>query len=252
MPNRKVSFSQGQRLQVFRAIRLISRGFSLIDALPPELLAGLAAGLVGLLVSYLLPRLDWGLLWMSVSLIALYLTAPRALSQLFPSQLQWTFLVLVVLAVTTGTLFSDGRKEIPWLFFISIGGAWATVPDTEAISVLLGAALPLAFASYPLAKLTNSWVGGALAGLLSALVIVSEAGGREGAIVGATGAIAVAAVPGEGRLRLVRHLILVAWWSRVAGRSSSGAVAVAMGVGFTVAALACELFWRRYRERASS
>ncbi|MCA1735250.1 MAG: hypothetical protein LC739_03795 [Actinobacteria bacterium] len=188
---------------------------------------------------------------MAASLAALYLTRPRALGQLFPSKPEWTILV-VVLAVTTGALFSDGRKENPWLFFISIGGAWATVPDTEAISVLMGAAFPLAIASYPFAKLTNNWVGGALAGLLGALVVVSEAGGRAGAVVGAAGAIAVAALPGEGSLRLVRHLILVAWWSRVAGRFSSGAAAVAMGVGFTLVALGCELFWRRYRERASS
>ncbi|MGI8516305.1 MAG: hypothetical protein ACR2NT_14480 [Acidimicrobiia bacterium] len=204
-------------------------------------------------MSYLLPRLDWGFFWMAASLAALYLTRPRALGQLFPSKPEWTILVVVVvLAVTTGALFSDGRKENPWLFFISIGGAWATVPDTEAISVLMGAAFPLAIASYPLSKLTNNWVGGALAGLLGALVVVSEAGGRAGAVVGAAGAIAVAALPGEGSLRLVRHLILVAWWSRVAGRFSSGAAAVAMGVGFTLVALGCELFWRRYRERASS
>lgn len=202
-------------------------------------------------MSYLLPRLDWGFLWLIASMAGLYLTRPRALGQLFPSKLEWTILVVVVLAVTTGALFSEGRKENPWLFFISIGGAWATVPDTEAISVLLGAAFPLAFASYPLAKLTNNWVGGALAGLLGALVIISEGGERVGAVVGATGAIAVAALPGEGSLRLVRHLILVAWWSRVAGRFSSGAVAVAMGVGFTLVALGCEHFWRRYRERPS-
>ncbi|MGI8517458.1 MAG: hypothetical protein ACR2ME_03815, partial [Acidimicrobiia bacterium] len=206
----------------------------------------------GLLVSYLLPRLDWGLLWMIASLAGLYLARPRALSQLFPPKLEWTILVVVILAVTTGALFSGGRNENPWLFFISIGGAWATVPDTEAISVLMGAAFPLAIASYPLAKLTNNWVGGALAGLLSALVIISEGGERVGAVLGAAGAVAIAALPGEGSLRLVRHLILVAWWSRVAGRFSSGATAVAVGIGFTLVALGCELFWKRYRVGAST
>lgn len=250
--NDHVSFSARRRLPENSSNSTYFRGFSLIDAFPSELLAGLAAGALGLLVSYLLPRLDWGLLWTLVALAGLYLTRPRAVGRFFPSLLPWAILVVVVLSAAAGALFADGRKENPWLLFISIGGVWATVPDTEAISILLGAAFPLAFASYPLARLTNSRVGGALAGLLSALVIISEAGGRVGALAGASGAVAVAALPGEGTIRLVRHLVLVAWWSRVAGRFSSGAAAVAMGVGFTLVALGCERFWRRYRERASS
>lgn len=220
----------------------------MIDPLPTELLLGLAVGAVGLLVAPVFPKLDWGLLWTLLALAGLYWFRPQEVGQL--SELGGTLylapVVVVVMAGAGAALFRANTGEGAWMFLVSIGGAWATVPDTEAISILLGSAFPLAIAAFPLRFLASGPLGGGLAGLLGALVVISEAGGRGGSVVGAAGALAVAALPGRGRSRFLRHVLLVALWSRIAGRLPSEFSAFAVGTLLTLLVLGSELLWRRY------
>lgn len=215
--------------------------------MPSELLAGLLCGVVGFAVTGLWRRLDWGLVWTAVALAGLTLLRPRWTERLADLSLPLTAVAVLSIGLAIGQLFRRGREESAWIFLISLGGAFATVPDTESISVLLGLTLPLAIASEPLRLTSSSSLGGALVGVLSAIVVVTEGVARTGSVIGAAGAMAVAALPGEGRIYLIRHLVLVAVWSRIAGRLPSGLAALAIGLSFTITLLGAEWIWRRRR-----
>jgi hypothetical protein len=151
---------------------------------------------------------------------------------------------MVVAAVAVGLLFRSGGNAAPWPFLIALGGAWATVPDTESISVLLGAALPLALAAVPLGYTRSGTLGGGAAGLLSALVAFSEAGPRSAAAIGAIGSLTMTAFWRNDRLSWLAHLALVGFWSRVAGRASSGPKALVWGLAGTAVILGARALWR--------
>jgi hypothetical protein len=220
--------------------------------LPIELAWGALAGGLALIVIALLRKLDWAFWWTITATAALLLVRPQALRlQSVAGMGLGAVVVTLVAAAAVALLFGKPRAENPWLFFISLGGVWATVPDTELISLLLGLTVPLAVASLPMRWSTQSWWGGVLAGALAAIVVLLQSGDRAVAAIGATGALAVAALPGRGMPGLLRHLILVMFWSRVAAHQANAWSALALGVGFTILATGAETLWGRFRRAAT-
>ncbi|HJU81969.1 MAG TPA: hypothetical protein VJ796_09505 [Acidimicrobiia bacterium] len=209
-----------------------------------ELLLGLLLGLVGLPVAALIRRADWGALFVALALAGVWLFTPRWIDSPPPFPLPLVVAAIVVATVAVALLFRSGGHVAPWPFLIALGGAWATVPDTESISVLLGAALPLAFAAVPLGYTPIGPFGGGAAGLLSAVVALSEAGSRSAAAVGAIGALTMTAFWRNDRLSWLAHLALVGFWSRVAGRTSSGPQALVWGLAGTAVILGARALWR--------
>ncbi|MGH8923774.1 MAG: hypothetical protein ACRDWA_03885 [Acidimicrobiia bacterium] len=217
--------------------------------LPIELLAGLLFGLGGLAAAYLLRSLrpDWGLVFSLTGLVGLTLIKPRWLPEIL---LLWEPLLVAVVIVVAGSLaglFGARRDETPWIGLVSVGGAWATVPDTELISVLLGIAAPFAAGVYPWRILSQSRLGAGMAGALLAIVVILDGGRRSGAVIGAAGAVAVAALPPRDRYWLIRHLVLVAVWARIAGRASTAAGALFLGLGFTLLVVGLDSWWMRMK-----
>lgn len=209
-----------------------------------ELLLGLFVGLVGLPVAALIRRVDWGALFFALALAGLWLITPRWVDTPPPFSLPLVLAALVVPTVAVALLFRSGGNAAPWPFLIALGGAWATVPDIESISVLLGAALPLAFAAVPLGYTRIGPFGGGAAGLLSAIVVLSEAGSRSAAAIGAIGALTMTTFWRNDLRSWVAHLVLVGFWSRVAGRTSSGAEALVWGLAGTAVILGASALWR--------
>lgn len=127
--------------------------------------------------------------------------------------------VLVFIVVTFGgPLAADldrrgARLGVgPVMWAITVLGVYLTVPDTELIRPLVGAALPLALTGLPL-RAARIGPGGAAAGVgLLMWVGAVEGYGRPGSIVGAAGAFGLFLVEPVGRMVLRRRVVP---WSRV-------------------------------------
>ena len=213
--------------------------------MPAELLSGLVVGLIGLVLAALVKGLDWGLFWSLLALAGVLFVTPRWLANSAPST-GVAAISIAVGAAAIGFSFGHYRQDAVWPFVVSLGGAWAAVPDTESISVLLGAALVFALVNRPLSWTRSTWYGGVAAGALSALVALTEAPTRPAAVIGAIGALAVSALwrtqPGAWAL----HVALVWFWSRVASRSISGIGALTLGLVVTLALVGSFLAWHRF------
>ncbi len=137
----------------------------------------------------------------------------------------------------------------PVLWLVSVIGVYATVPDTELVRPLVGAALPLALVGWPL-RLGRLGAGGTAAAVaLLVWIGALEGYGRPGSIVGAVGALGLFAVEPVGRALFRRRIVplartlpvaafglafvlahvLMTWYgSRVAGFARTGAGATVL------------------------
>ena len=162
----------------------------------------------------------------------------------------------------------DGAVTL--LFLIALAGAYVTLPDTEYLHVAVGASLPLALVSlpWPIAKFGGA--GSAASAGVFLWVVAQQGYGREGSIVGATGALGLLLWEPAGRrldravratrrrsrdpnregrfwvisIALISQTIL-AWYSaRVAGLEQSATLAAVMlvPVATLAALLGHELF----------
>ena len=88
----------------------------------------------------------------------------------------------------------------PVLWLIAVAGVYWTVPDTERVRPLIGAAIPLAFTGWP-KRLSRMGAGGigASVGLLMWVAAI-EGRGRPGSIVGAAGSLGFFVVEPIGRM----------------------------------------------------
>ena len=113
----------------------------------------------------------------------------------------------------------------PVLFAISVGGVYATVPDTEQALVLLGVAAPVALLGWPLRGAGLGRAGSAAAVAVLAWSAAVGGVGRPSSIVGAVGCLGLFVVgpliPRLARLSLpvlvAAHGLLVLVSARVAG-----------------------------------
>lgn len=216
-----------------------------------ELMVGGAFGVLGLLIAAISRRwtFDWGLIWGGMALLALSFATPRwnGNNAGLRNLLFVGMAVLAVIGVTVAVQRGTGVAQTPLPFLISLLGIYATVPDTESILALLGVTGPMAIAWRPLSWARPRWTGAAAMAVITTLVVVSGGRGRESSIIGALAALAVMgvlafrALPRLALAPLLLHLLLVGWWSRVAGRVDGAGAAILIGLGLTVPVVA--LWW---------
>ena len=142
----------------------------------------------------------------------------------------------------------------PVLFAVSVGGVYATVPDTEQALVLLGVAVPVALLGWPLRRAGLGRAGSAAAVSVLAWTAAVGGVGRPSSIVGAVGCLGLFVV-GPVIRRPVRlrfsalvatHALLVLISARVAGLRPTVRAAVTVVLLELVAGLAvCGMARRR-------
>jgi len=211
---------------------------------------GAGAGLVGLLLAYGLRKrsADWGLVWGAAVIIALGATGllrggligsgPRG-----GSTPLWQMAIAVLAALFAAYGIPRLQPACVGAFALAatIGGIWATVPDTERAAVLVGATAAVAWAWWPAKWAAPRVAGSVVVGLLLAWGALRGGVGRETGWIGAVGAMSMLgwtsfafpdAPPG---LILAGHVILVAVWSRWAGLTTSSTTALVIGVSASLA-----------------
>lgn len=169
-------------------------------------------------------------------------------------------LVVAAGAATVLSLLGFDRRSPhatvgPVLVALTAGGVYATIPDTEAARVLMGAAVPVAVLGWPARSAT---LGGGATVLAGLLVWVVAAGGhvRPGAVVGAFACLGLLAADPAARLvsggslldrlprspagtvaLLVAQTVVVLVAARVAGPHQSASDAAAVAVPLLAAAV---------------
>lgn len=198
-----------------------------------------------MLLSYWLRKTspDWGLVWGAAVAIALVATGllwggfdgsgPRGSSTSL-----WHIAIAVLAALVAA--YGIQRLRPNWVggFAVAatIGGIWATVPDTERAAVLIGVTAAFAWAWWPTDWASPRLAGSLVIGFLLAWVALRGGEGRETGFIGAVGSMAMLgwsafALPETPPgLILAGHVVLVGVWSRWAGLSTSSATALAVGI----------------------
>ncbi len=164
----------------------------------------------------------------------------------------------------------------PLLWLITVAGLYWTVPDTERVRPLIGAAVPLAFTGWP-KRLSRMGAGGISAAIaLFAWAAAFEGRGRPGSIVGAVASLGLFVVEPIGRMlakgriaslsRSIRigvfewcvvgaQFLIVGYASRVAGFSETGGDALVLllpALPFAIAIGGVVRVSKRLRPRGSS
>lgn len=213
-----------------------------------EFQVGLVAGLLALAVGLALRRRGphVSLLFSFAAVAALGWLDLFSIAATERSALRaWWILPTAVLAIVCSVYAAKqrmGGAHPALAIAITVGGVWATVPDTEEAAVLVGAMSALFVLTWLPRRGRLALVGAEFASLIVAWVVVVGSVGRDGAVIGGLGALASL---GLLRLILVRrpwwdiglHLILVLVWTRVAGLRQSAVEAAALGL-FATAVIA--------------
>ena len=165
----------------------------------------------------------------------------------------WVRVLVFATIVVGGALVADLDRRTarlglgPVLFAVSVGGVYATVPDTEQALVLLGVAGPVALLGWPLRRAGLGQAGSAAAVAVLAWSAAVGGVGRPSSIVGAVGCLGLFVVAALSR-RPIRlplpaivgaHALLVLISARVAGlrptvRAAVTVVVVELVVGVAV------------------
>ncbi len=239
-------------------------GYEQIDRLPSGLLWGLA---ILFAAGELADRTP------NPKIIGAVLAIPGAVligvSSDFPGP-SWSRNLVILTIIVASPLAADlDRRSArlglgPVLWLIAVAGLYWTVPDTERVRPLIGAALPLGFTGWPL-RFSRMGAGGISASIaLFTWVAAFEGRGRPGSIVGAVAALGLFVVEPIGRMltkgriaSLSRSIglgafewcvvgaqvLVVGYASRVAGFAETGgnaflllipAFPVAVGIGGVV------------------
>ena len=170
-------------------------GFDRVTAVPSEVVGALAAlGAAGALASWpRIPRVVRIPLAMVLSVPGAWLLAERT-DVPGPAWLRTTVLVA---AAVVGPLVADADRRLrasgagPLLLLVTVGGVYATVPDTEQALVLLGVALPIALVSLPAPVLRLGGAGSSVAVGTILWAAAHGAVGRPASMIGAVGAFAL-------------------------------------------------------------
>lgn len=150
----------------------------------------------------------------------------------------WWILPAVVVAVVAAVYALKeriGGAHPTVALAVTVGGVWATVPDTEEAAVLVGVMTGLFALAWLPRRGRLAFVSAEFATIIIAWVVVVGALGRDGAVIGGLGALASI---GLLRLILIRrawwdivlHVALVLVWTRVAGLRQSALEAAVLGV----------------------
>lgn len=170
---------------------------------------------------------------------------------------EWWIIPLGIVTVVFATYGLSGKHgEGPPVLMagISVGGMWATVPDTEIAAAVVGVAAGLAILAALPHRTAMAFVGAEFFALIAVWAVAVGAVGRNGAVVGGFGAVASLALIRWRRVSqpwwdLGLHVVLVLLWARVAGLRQSALEAVLLGASGTVVVAAVR--WqsaRRFRQ----
>lgn len=211
---------------------------SSIRPIPRLLLLGLALlALAGLVSSTRKHQLEWGI---ALALPGAYLVA---LMSDIPGRpwVSWLVFAATVLGSAFVTDLDRRYKTGLAAMFLAmtIGGVFLTVPDTEEILVLLGAALPILILAWPKPFIRLGFGIFPLVGIL--LWVIAWGGrGRQSSVIGAVACLGVLAVEPVGawlQRRSMRssplgiaalHVVLILIAARIAGLQETPGTAAAI------------------------
>ena len=220
-----------------------------------EFQVGFLVGLAGLIATILFRRrrLDWGIVWSICALAGLVRTdmfaegRPVRALDFEP----WLLLAGLGLSVAAfGVARGRARPQLALGFAASLFGVWGTVPDTEAISVLLGVTIAMIWSWWPLRLASPGLVGASVSVAIATFATIIGGMAREGAMAGGFGILAVLGMLGllgrwfgrsSAPLDIGLHLLLVALWA-VAARLQSEAISVVVS-GTVVTGVVMGLAW---------
>ena len=247
---------------------------------------GLLGGWIGNSRTDVIPTgLLWGLLVLTVGgeladrtpnpiFIGMVFSVPGAfivgMSRDFPGA-PWTKWVVIGVVAIGGPLGADLDRRAarlglgPLLWVIAVAGLYWTVPDTERVRPLIGAAVPIAFSGWPKrwSRMGAGGIGAAVG--LFAWVAAIEGRGRPGSVVGAVASLGlfvaepIGARLAKGRLAalsrsvkvgayewclLGSQLLVVGYASRVAGLEATAGAAMLLLVPAILVAVALGGFVR--------
>jgi hypothetical protein len=182
--------------------------FARIGHVPGRVYFGLAALALGGLAVRLI-ALPLGVAMLAYLPGALVLAYRTGLAP--PDRPHWVQPLVAVATAVAAALVADtdrARRHSslgPILFVVAVAGVASSVPDTEHIAVLLGAAVPLLVWSFPLPITSLGPEGAAAATGLLFWVAAIDGKGRPGSIVGSVGCLGLLLVEPVGR-RFVRQI----------------------------------------------
>jgi hypothetical protein len=227
-----------------------------------EFLTGAVAGFLGLVVllSVSLLRMNWGLMWVMAVVSATHILgkADWAVTQQAIARHGWILPGLVAAVVLGGIgLLRSAPPYAAVSAVMVVAGVWATVPDTERITIQLGVAASMLWISWPARIATVGKLGALLLPVVVCWAGVIGGVGRDGSVVGAFGVVATLAWfllpdrlrPGNGIHGVLFHALLVVVWSRIAGMAESAATAAVLGVAISVGLAAALGFLLHLRGR---
>lgn len=224
------------------------------------LIAGLAAFAVGLMLRGRCPHFALLFSFGAVAAIGwLDAFSPSVIERAFNRE--WWIIPTAVVAVALiiyGLSRDSGFVHPVWATAISIGGVWATVPDTEEAAIVLGVISGLLLMTILPRSANLAFVGAEFLAVIVAWVVAVGSLGRNGAIIGGLGGLASLALIRWRQIDspwwdLGLHIAVVLLWTRVAGLRQSAWEAAALGGTATVVAGAVR--WQlagRLRNRAET
>lgn len=192
-----------------------------------EFLTGLVLGLAGLVITLSRRgrRLDWAVVW-GLGVVAggvlLGMAEPGRIARVLDRPAWIPFGAVAASAAAAFGLFR--ARDHPWLgpgMVVTMLGVWVTVPDTEAMALVIGVMAGSLASWWPLRRTRPAAAGSAVLAAAMAWAVLSGGGGRAGSTVGALGALAVLGVFGRIPGRAARgatlpdlavHLAVVAVW----------------------------------------
>lgn len=257
---------------VFAVAALLA--FDLSHDVPAELVVGVAACALGGLLSDLLPVSP---IIGACALVPGALVVAGSLPIELPGDDRIREVAVVVTISGGGALVASFDRRwsrfatAPVLFVVTIGGVYATVPDTELALASLGSAAVVAVLGWPLrlVRIGGAGAGAAVAALAWATAV--DGAGRDGSVVGGLACLGLLAIdPGirllgeRSPLRrvapgarvgvvLATHAAVVLWMARVAGlRKDASTATVLVALGFLVSGTLWALGGRAPRPSGST
>lgn len=183
---------------------------------------------------------DWGLIWAPAVVLAA-IAAGVARFGAFEQRVAgrtWVYPLAVMAA--GAAIFGIIRVKNPllavWATAFSLAGIWATVPDTEVISVQLGVTAVLMWVWHPAGWAIPRVVGAAFFAVLAAWAVIVGGMGRITGVIGGLGALsslgwtALLVPTSRPWIWMGTHVVAVILWSRWAGLMSRGPMAVVIGL----------------------
>ncbi len=216
-----------------------------------EFLIGVGAGFIALLaILAFRGRIDWAAGWVGASIYGLaqnesFRTSVTTLVRESPSVIAGSIATGAVVVAVIHRRRDDPTTLLAWA--VSVGGVWATVPDTEEVAVLLGVTSVLIWLVWPLrlARLSSLTIIGLPVLLLAAGWVGSA--GMPTAILGTLGSLAAIALldqppgPRSARRDLLFHFAFVLIWSRIVRQTDSTVAAIVVGAALTTAVFGLKL-----------